>query len=294
MVRERLRLPLYAMNETRRIDSLLSQAAAALTGVSESPRLDAELLMSQALDVARSYLFAHPEDTLDALSAARFSALLERRQRGEPLAYLQGVKEFWSMPLMVSPDTLVPRPETEILVDQALAVIPGRGPCDVLDLGTGSGAVALAIARERPSCRVTATDASAAALAIARENARQLDIANVEFALGSWLSAVPGRCFDVIVSNPPYIRSGDPALEALTFEPALALVAGVDGLAAIRRIAAEARSAVREAGHLLLEHGADQAPAVAAILESAGWTDLLNARDYAGLPRVTTGRAPAV
>jgi len=246
--------------------------------------------LSQALDVARSYLFAHPEDLLDGVTFERFQALLSRRQSGEPLAYLQGTKEFWSLPLMVSPDTLVPRPETEILVQQALDAIPRDTEYSVLDLGTGSGAIALAIAGERPDAAVTATDASESALAVARENARQLDIANVSFATGSWFAAVPGRLFDLIVCNPPYVRRDDPALDRLTFEPQSALVSGIEGLDDIRLIIRGAISAIRPGGRLLLEHGADQAEQVAQLMASAGWRDVKCRSDYAGLPRVTSAR----
>lgn len=273
-----------------RIDLTLTQASASLAAVSESPRLDAELLLSQALDVARSYLFAHPEDMLDDVTTERFQALLDRRQSGEPLAYLQGTKEFWSLPLMVSSATLVPRPETEILVQQALDAIPRDAECTVLDLGTGSGAIALAIAKERPDAAVTATDTSESAIAVARENARQLDIANVNFATGSWFAAVPGHVFDLIVSNPPYVRRDDPALDRLTFEPRSALVSGIEGLDDIQVIVREGISAIRPGGRLMLEHGADQAEKVAQLMAAAGWSDVECRPDYAGLPRVTSAR----
>ena len=213
-------------DDENRIDALLRRAVAGLDGVSDSARLDAEILLCRSIDVQRSYLFAHPEDVLDELAVGRFDALLERRRCGEPMAYITGTREFWSMELLVSPATLVPRPETELLVDLALREIPRGTERRVLDLGTGSGAIALAIARERPLCRVTGVDISSAALRIARENARQLLLANVEFREGDWVAPVRGRRFDLVVSNPPYVRADDRALDALRYEPRDALVAG--------------------------------------------------------------------
>lgn len=276
-----------ALNEYLRIDAALAHAAGALQDVSDSPRLDAELLLARALDVARSYLFAHPDDEMDPAAAARFSAALEKRAAGMPMAYITGRREFWSMELAVSPDTLVPRPETETLVEQALMRMPRRAPLQVLDLGTGSGAIALAIARERPACHVVATDLSAGAIAVARENARRLMLPNVEFAVGDWTAPVAGRTFDLVVSNPPYVASGDPHLDALKFEPRSALAAGDDGLDAIRAIAATAMSVLNPAGALLLEHGAAQAGDVAAILRGHGWRDVTAARDLSGQARVS-------
>lgn len=264
-------------------------AALRLQASSESPRLDAELLLARAIDMPRSFLFAHPDDELDGASLERFICTVERRLCGEPMAYICGEKEFWSLPLMVTPATLVPRPETELLVEQALCCMPRRSAPAVLDLGTGSGAIALALARERPLCHVTATDISEDALAVARENARQLNIPNVEFLHGSWLAPVSGRQFDVIVSNPPYVADSDPALDTLQHEPRSALAAGPDGLDDIRRIAPAARDACTDCGVLLIEHGATQGPAVAAILADAGWRKVRTLSDHAGHPRVTTG-----
>jgi len=275
------------LSEQIRIDEALAQATARLGNFSESPRLDAELLLTQALDVPRSYLFTYPEDTLDAAASDRFFAAVRRREEGEPLAYIHGEKEFWSLSLMVSPDTLVPRPETETLVQEALSVIPRNEHCDVLDLGTGSGAIALAIATERPMTQLVATDLSDAALAIAVENARQLDIINITFLSGDWTEPVSEQTFDVIVSNPPYVKSDDPALQQLQHEPLFALAAGEDGLAAIRVLAVQCRKVIRPGGALFLEHGADQQEAVAAILQQAGWTGIRCISDLAGHPRVT-------
>jgi release factor glutamine methyltransferase len=278
-----------AVTDSRRIGDVLAVASERLRNCSDSARLDAELLLGRAIDMPRSYLFAHADEELDQGAIARFEATIARRLDGEPLAYICGEKEFWSMSLMVTPATLVPRPDTELLVEQALGQIPRRAEFSVLDLGTGSGAVALAIARERPLCSITATDLSADALAVAAQNARQLDIANIEFVQGRWTEPLAGRRFDVIVSNPPYVADDDPALAALAHEPRSALAAGPDGLDDIRHIAAETPRLATERGVLLLEHGADQAAAVAAVLEEHGWSGIRNHRDLAGLPRVTLG-----
>jgi len=276
------------LNEFVKIGVALADAVERLATVSDSPRLDAELLLARALDVPRSYLFAHPEDELDSAAVTRFLTTIERRTEGAPLAYITGQKEFWSMNLMVTRDTLVPRPETEILVDQVLLRIPQDDAMKVLDLGTGSGAIALAIAKERPVCDVTATDFSAAALAIAKENARQHGLPNIEFLLGDWLEPVAGQMFDIIVTNPPYVPSADPDLERLKHEPLSALASGPDGLDAIRRIAVDALLLIKPGGSLLIEHGDEQHAAVAEILQEAGWQDTGVTNDLAGIPRVTT------
>ena len=232
-----LRHACNALNAELTIRELITSASRTLAPVSESPRLDAELLLTQALDVARTYLAAHPEDLPDAAAQERFARLVERRRDQVPIAYLTGEKEFWSLSLLVTPDTLIPRPDTETLVEQALLRLPRDGACDVLDLGTGSGAVALAIARERPDAKVIATDVSAAALTVATENARRLLLPNVEFRHGDWLEPVNEERFDMIVSNPPYVASSAPELAALRHEPRMALLAGDDGLDALTVIA---------------------------------------------------------
>ena len=275
------------MSEETRIDVALRAAVSRIAGCSDSPRLDAELLLMQALNVQRSYLIAHPEDTLDRAAELRFDSLVDRRSRGEPIAYISGQKEFWTLNLMVSPATLVPRPETELLVQLALNNIERDRAVDVLDLGTGSGAVALAIASERPLARVTATDISEAALNIARENARQADLANVTFAAGSWTEPVRDGKFAIIVSNPPYVRADDPALALLEHEPLSALASGADGLDAIRILARDCADLLVPNGILLLEHGSDQASEVAGILQPQGWHNPQCHSDLAGLPRVT-------
>lgn len=273
-----------------RIDAALEHAVDVLRPVSDSPRLDAELLLARALDVDRVYLVAHPEDELDEAARERFLAALARRREGVPLAYITGVKEFWSLPLMVGPETLVPRPETELLVEVALRLLPRRQACRVLDLGTGSGAIALALAHERPLWEVTATDLSAAALAVARENARQLGLPNVTFLEGDWTQPVAGQAFDLVVSNPPYVAAGDPALAALRHEPSLALTPGDDPLSAIRVLARDVRALLPPEGPLLLEHGVGQEQDVADVLAYHGWTGIEMFKDLAGHPRVVLAR----
>lgn len=273
-----------------RLDAALADATERLSHISESPRLDAEILLCRTIDMPRSYLFAHPEDELDKLTAGRFAGVLERRLGGEPMAYITGTKEFWSRELLVSPATLVPRPETELLVDLALREIPRKAEWQVLDLGTGSGAIAIAIAGERRMCQVTAVDVSKDALAIARENVRALALGNVDLEHGSWTEPVRGRNFNVIVSNPPYVRSGDEALLKLQHEPQSALAAGDDGLDAIRVLAADCGAILASDGVLLLEHGAEQPAAVAELLKEHGWSDICCHNDLAGLPRVTVAR----
>jgi release factor glutamine methyltransferase len=281
------------MSDATAIETAISRATQQLATVSDSPRLDAELLVARAVNMPRSYLFAHPEDTLDDAAIERLEATLQRRLGGEPLAYITGQKEFWSLELMVSPATLVPRPETELVVDIALRSIPRRADWPLLDLGTGSGAIALALAHERRLCSVTAVDISAEALAIARENARQLMISNVEFLEGDWTAPVAERRFQLIVSNPPYVADNDPALATLHAEPALALTPGGDGLAAIRRLAEACPAIIEAGGMLVMEHGADQQQQVAGLLDSFGWTAIQCFDDYAGHPRVTSAVFPA-
>lgn len=272
------------------IEEAIVDATARLREVSESARLDAEILIARAIDMPRSYLFAHPEDTLDPAALERLDQTLERRLAGEPMAYISGVKEFWSLELMVSPATLVPRPETELLVDLALREIPRKADWQVLDLGTGSGAIALAIATERPLCDVTAVDVSAEALAIAQQNARNLSLGNLEFLEGDWTAPVAGRSFHIIVTNPPYVRDGDPYLDALAAEPGTALAAGPDGLDAITTIARDCGAIMNAGGTLLIEHGSEQQDQVAEILSSYGWVSIRCYDDFAGLPRVTCAR----
>ena len=255
-------------------------------------RLDAELLLLHVLKKPRSWLFAHVDDALDTDAQAAYAALVDRRAKGEPVAYITGHRGFWSMELEVSPATLIPRPETELLVEQALQRLPRDAVCSVADLGTGSGAIALALARELPRAQVVATDASAAALAIAQRNAQAHGIGNLTFLRGDWLAPLAGRRFDVIVSNPPYIEEADPHLGQgdLRFEPASALASGVDGLDDIRRIVRHARPHLQPRGWLLFEHGWNQGTAVRALLTKAGYADVFTAQDMEERDRVSGGR----
>jgi release factor glutamine methyltransferase len=278
------------MSDTQTIEKALTDATERLRDVSDAARLEAELLLARAIDVPRSFLFAHPEDELDDDSLRRLEETVARRMAGEPMAYITGIKEFWSMELAVSPATLVPRPETELLVDVALRDIPRKAEWDVLDLGTGSGAIALAIARERALCSVTAVDISEEALAVARENANRNTIGNVEFLHGDWTVPVAGRTFQVIVSNPPYVRADDEALEKLTAEPLAALAAGEQGLDAIEILARDCQAILAGDGALVLEHGAEQEQAVAELLMAHGWANIRCHKDYSGLPRVTSAQ----
>ncbi len=260
-------------------------------------RLDAQMLLLQALGRPphdRAWLIAHDSDPLPAEAAARWQALLQRRQAGEPVAYLLGEKEFGGLNLQVDARVLVPRPDTEVLVEWALDALPPPGGAQssrLLDLGTGSGAIALTIASRRPDVQVTATDASADALAVAQANAQRLCLP-VRFARGAWLAAVPGERFHAIASNPPYIAEGDPHLDALTHEPLSALTAGADGLDDIRQIVVQAPGALHPGGWLLLEHGHDQAPQVQQLLQAAGFTEVSTRSDLGGNPRCTGGRWP--
>ena len=255
---------------------------------------EAELLLAHALGRSRTWLLVHADDEIAADATARFEALVERRVAGEPVAYLTGSRGFWTLDLAVTPATLVPRPETELLVELALARIPVDADARIADLGTGSGAIALAIAKEHPRARVVATDASSDALDVARENAKRNGIANVEFRHGDWFTPLDGEKFDLIASNPPYIAFGDPHLDEgdLRFEPASALSSGSDGLDAIRVIVRDAPSHLRTSGWLLLEHGWEQGEAVRALLREAGFVDVATERDLEGRDRVTLGRQP--
>ena len=313
---------------------LLHRAVERLSPVSPTARLDADVLAMHVLGLNRAGLFAALSRPLDDGVQQQIEALVQRRERGEPVAYVTGRREFWSLPLQVTPAVLIPRPETELLVERALARIPAGTETSVADLGTGSGAIALAIARERPRARIVATDTSPEALELARTNAATLGIGNIEFRRGEWLTPLAGETadaphqmsermseasrapasargpiadvqdarmprrpgmaesgldpigetFEVIVSNPPYIRTGDPHLQQgdVRFEPRAALVSGSDGLDAIRAIIRDARTHLKPGGWLLLEHGHDQAAAIEQLLGRAGYTDIRGHADLAG------------
>ena len=252
--------------------------------------LDAQLMLARLLGTTRTRVIAHDDALLAPAHAAQWAAWLERRAGGEPLAYLLGEKEFHGLMLEVTPEVLVPRPETELLVDWAIELLPGLGAAArVVDLGTGSGAIALALKHAQPEAAVAATDASRSALAIARRNAGHLSL-EVEFIEASWWQGLEGRTFDLVVANPPYIREGDPGLAALRHEPGSALTAGTDGLTALRAIVAGALQHLGAGGWLVLEHGFDQAGRVRELLGAAGLERIETRRDLAGHPRVSAAQ----
>ena len=266
------------------------------TLTSDLAKLEAQLLLQHVLNVNQAWLISHENDALEANVHAEFEALLHRRLNGEPIAYILGEREFYGLKLKVSTDTLIPRPDTETLVEAALSKIPQDINIRILDLGTGTGAIALAIAKHRPQAFIYAVDASQAALDVAIENARNLGISNVAFILSDWFSALNQdnsmQKFDVIVSNPPYIETDDTHLTQgdLRYEPIKALASGVDGLDAIRTIITNASQHLNPHGWLMLEHGYNQAESVASLLKQAGFTEINHAKDLAGIQRVTLGR----
>lgn len=277
--------------------SLLTQDRAALESAlsldSATARIEAQMLLQHVLGVSRAHLMAHPEQVLGDAQQANYRALMQRRLAGEPLAYILGEREFFGLNFKVTPATLIPRPDTELLVELALERMPQSG-C-VLDLGTGSGAIALSIAHARPDAEVTAVDASIEALEVARENARRLNVGNARFLHSDWFEALAGERFDLIVSNPPYIADADAHLQQgdLRFEPRNALASGTDGLNDIRRIVADAKAHLEAGGWLMFEHGYDQAERVRELLKASGYAEVFSARDLAGIERVSGGRYPA-
>ena len=256
--------------------------------------LEAEVLLAHALDVNRAWLYANGETIAGESQQARYLELVERRRKGEPIAYLTGIREFWSLPLRVNPHVLIPRPETELLVETVLDFVSPTAALRIADLGTGSGAVALAIASERPACEVHATDLSPQALAVARENGEKLLPGRVHFHLGSWLEPLSGT-FHAIISNPPYVAADDPHLDQgdCRYEPRLALTPGHAALSAIEQIAADARSALEPGGMLAFEHGFDQAEEVRQILRELEYTTIESYTDLENRERVTCGMRPA-
>ncbi|EPJ6839737.1 peptide chain release factor N(5)-glutamine methyltransferase [Stenotrophomonas maltophilia] len=274
---------------------VVAEASARLGGV--EARHEAELLLLHVLDRPRSWLFAHATDPLDANDQAAFEALLARRVTGEPVAYLTGRRGFWTLDLEVDPATLIPRTETELLVELALERLPQDRALRLADLGTGSGAIALALASERPQAQVLATDASPGALAVAARNAERHELRNVRFAEGGhdWYAPLQGVRFDLIASNPPYIASDDPHLAQgdLRFEPATALASGVDGLDDIRRIVDGGQAHLLPGGWLLIEHGWDQGAAIRALFDAAGFAEVQTVQDLEQRDRITLGRRPA-
>ena len=256
------------------------------------PPLEARMLLERVLGKTRAWLIAHADEPVSIETEQAFAALAGRRGRGEPMAYILGEREFYGLEFRVAPAVLIPRPETELLVELALARIPESAAVRVLDLGTGSGAIAVALAKQRPQARLTAVDVDYAALSIARANARRHRV-SVRFFCGDWFGALSGETFDLIVSNPPYVAAEDPHLVMgdVRFEPQRALVGGADGLDCIRAIVAKAGAHLRPGAWLLFEHGYDQVEACRALLEAQGYREVQSWPDLAGIPRVSGGSA---
>jgi len=271
------------------VKGLLAQGRAQLESL-PAGRLEAEILLGETLGVSRAWLYANPEQIPASKQSAGFLNLVERRKNGEPIAYLTGYREFWSLPLKVTTDVLIPRPETELLVETALAFIPEQAAWRIADLGTGSGAIALAIASERPRCEIHATEYSETALKVAQENGQAIAPGRVQIHLGSWLTPLEGK-FHVLVSNPPYIPSDDPHLQQgdCRFEPGDALTPGPDGLAAIRHISGEALPYLAHGGMLAFEHGYNQGNEVRQMLLKLGYSDVNTRKDLENRERVTSG-----
>lgn len=268
----------------------LKQATATLCG-GDSPKRDAEILLSFVTGKSRSWLIAFDETVLTEAQREQLDSLLARRARGEPVAHLVGEREFWSLPLRVNDATLIPRPDTELLVEQALTRLPAT-PAAILDMGTGTGAIALALASERPDCQVTGVDRIDAAVALARSNAQALNLTNTTFLLSHWFRSLPPQQFALIVSNPPYIDASDTHLAQgdVRFEPRSALVADEAGLADLRTLIEQAPAWLLPGGWLLLEHGWQQGEAVATLMQQNGYQAVETLEDYGGNPRVTLGQ----
>ena len=271
---------------------LINDATQVLYASSDSPRIDAEVLLQHAIKQPLAWLIAYGDSIASKEHQIEFYRLIELRQQGQPIAYITGHKEFWSLDLFVNEAVLIPRPDTEILVEQALNCLPVDTPKQILDLGTGSGAIALALAKERPKCSVLAIDSQAPALDVAQLNAKTLQLHNVSFLESNWFAQVQQTSFDLIVSNPPYIEPDDAHLSQgdLRFEPTSALVAAGDGLEDIRNIVQEAPNYLKQSGHLLIEHGYNQAESVHDLLTQAKFEDITNHLDLNKLPRCTTAQ----
>lgn len=278
------------------IDALLRDSAAQIGQALNLPlreaRLEARLLLEHLLQHPHAWLIAHGDETLTAPQQLQLAALLQRRLNGEPIAYILGQREFYGLTFKVTTDTLIPRPDTELLVDLALAHLPANSPCCLLDMGTGTGAIAVTLAHLRPQASIIATDRSEAALAVARDNAAQHAPGRINFLASDWFSALAGQHFDLIVSNPPYIINTDPHLQQgdLRFEPASALASGTDGLDDLRQIISQAPTHLNPGGWLLVEHGYDQQPACQLLFLQAGFSQITTHCDLGGQPRVTLGR----
>jgi release factor glutamine methyltransferase len=274
------------------IQQFLRAARQQLQDVSDNPRLDAEILLSEATGLSRAQLIAHGDRELTPAEQQGFDELLKRRSAGEPIAHLTGQREFWSLKLKVTRDTLIPRPETERLVEEALSLIPPESAWSIADLGTGSGAIAIALANERPRCHFLAVDISREALAVARENARAHGLGNILFLAGDWFAPLADERFHMICVNPPYVAETDPHLEQgdVRFEPRLALTSGAEGLDSLRHIVVNAHRHLLENGWLLLEHGYDQAHAVEELLLKENYTGIYCCRDLQGQQRLSVAR----
>ena len=274
------------------IKTVLAESAQQLNGISDSPLLEAEVLLAFLLDKNRTYLRTWPDKTLSPEQLVDYRRLIANRAQGRPIAYLTGRREFWSREFLVTPDVLIPRPETELLVELCLALMPANQPCRLLDLGTGSGIIAVTLAAERPDAQVSATDISPNALQVAAENAEKHQVGRIQFYLSNWFESIPDGQYDLIVSNPPYIAEDDAHLQQgdLRFEPKSALIASDQGLKDIRLIAEAALARLAWGGYLLLEHGYNQQQSVQKLLAGYGYGNIQTHRDLSGQPRVTSGQ----
>jgi len=274
------------------IQAAIRKAEQLLGPIHESARIDAEVLLAHGINQSRTYLHTWPEHQLTPEQSEYYSVLIQRRAAGEPVAYLTGIREFWSLPLTVTNATLVPRPETELLVEHALRHIATDSVYRIADLGTGCGAIALAIACERPTTHIVATDIDISALEIAQTNAKNLGIGNIEFRQGNWLEPLKDEYFNIIVSNPPYIREGDPCIQRkyLCFEPKDALISGKEGLEAIKIIISQSKSRLLNHGWLLVEHGHDQQDSVLELFTREGFLHIAGITDISGHGRIVIGQ----
>lgn len=279
------------MTKSLSIKQSLINATQLLEASSPSARIDAESLLCHLLKCNTAHLAAWPEQSLDAKHVQQFNTLLEKRKAGTPVAYLTGNKEFWSLPFNVTPATLIPRPETETLVEFVLNKFSSQKKLSLLDLGTGCGTIAIALANEKPEWVITATDISDEALTIAKKNAKQLNIKNIEFIRSSWFEKLKNKTFDVIVSNPPYIANNDTHLTMgdVRFEPEHALKAGKQGMDSIQAITAEAKNHLCTGGWLVFEHGYNQKESCYTCLQDAGFNNIEQKNDLSGQPRISAG-----